>query len=309
MITSSPPESAHAVGRALRGAASAWVADLRDAWTFEPIRPPLPDRAAAPARRRLERRWLRAADAVVCVSRPAADDLASAPRDRAAADPQRLGPGPGRGRRRPTARRVDPGPGAGVARLHGPVRQLRARPRAPGARPGRAGPRRPRGRLAPGAGGRRAADRGRGRADAHRRLARPDRRRGHPRPPERAIALQRAADALLLLASPQRSQLLNFKLFEYLAAERPILALAAGTEAGRVVEELGGGRPWPPTTWRRSSRRCGGLVAGELSAARRRAPASAYSYPAVAERMARSPSGRWSWPAHPAQLDGHLSLT
>ena len=57
---------------------------------------------------------------------------------------------------------------------------------------------------------------------------------------ERAVALQRAADALLLLASPRRTQLLNFKLFEYLAAGRPILALAAGTEAGRVVEELGG---------------------------------------------------------------------
>jgi len=59
-------------------------------------------------------------------------------------------------------------------------------------------------------------------------------------PREGALALQRAADALLLVASPQRTQLLNFKLFEYLAAERPILALAAGTEAGRVVEETGG---------------------------------------------------------------------
>ena len=47
-----------------------------------------------------------------------------------------------------------------------------------------------------------------------------------------ALSLQRAADALLLLASPQRTQLVNFKLFEYLAAGRPILALAAGTEAG-----------------------------------------------------------------------------
>ena len=59
-------------------------------------------------------------------------------------------------------------------------------------------------------------------------------------PRSTALALQRSADALLLLASPQRTQLLNFKLFEYLAAARPILALAAGTEAGRVVAELGG---------------------------------------------------------------------
>ena len=55
-----------------------------------------------------------------------------------------------------------------------------------------------------------------------------------------ALALQHEADALLLIAQPTRSQLLNIKLFEYLAAGRPILALAAGTEAGRVVAETGG---------------------------------------------------------------------
>ena len=56
---------------------------------------------------------------------------------------------------------------------------------------------------------------------------------------ERALALQREADALLLVAQPTRSQLLNIKLFEYLASGAPILALAAGTEAGRVAGELG----------------------------------------------------------------------
>ncbi len=60
-------------------------------------------------------------------------------------------------------------------------------------------------------------------------------------PRERALALQRAADALLLIAHPTRTQLPNFKLFEYLAAGRPILALAAGTEAGRIVTETGAG--------------------------------------------------------------------
>ena len=56
---------------------------------------------------------------------------------------------------------------------------------------------------------------------------------------ERALALQREADALLLIAQPARTQLLNYKLFEYLAAGTPILALAAGTEAGRVAAEVG----------------------------------------------------------------------
>jgi len=75
VITSSPPESVHAVGRALARRGVAWVADLRDAWTFEPIRPPFPTALQRRLDQRLERRWLRSADAVVCVSRPVADDL------------------------------------------------------------------------------------------------------------------------------------------------------------------------------------------------------------------------------------------
>ena len=57
---------------------------------------------------------------------------------------------------------------------------------------------------------------------------------------ERARQLQRAADGLLLIASSRRSQLANFKLFEYLSAGAPIVALAEGTEAGRIVSEAGG---------------------------------------------------------------------
>ena len=110
VITSSPPESAHAVGRALARRGVAWVADLRDGWTFEPIRPPFPTALQRRLDERLERRWLGSADAVVCVSRPAADDLRTAPRDRAAPGAQRLGPGPGRGRTRRRRRRgiLDP---------------------------------------------------------------------------------------------------------------------------------------------------------------------------------------------------------
>src|SRR5439155_6561174 len=66
VITSSPPESAHAVGRALARRGVPWVADLRDAWTFEPIRPSFPTSAQRRLDERLERRWLTAADAVVC---------------------------------------------------------------------------------------------------------------------------------------------------------------------------------------------------------------------------------------------------
>ena len=49
-----------------------------------------------------------------------------------------------------------------------------------------------------------------------------------------AIALQRRADALLLITSADVSQS-TAKLYEYLAAGRPIIALADGNEAARIV--------------------------------------------------------------------------
>ena len=76
----------------------------------------------------------------------------------------------------------------------------------------------------------------------------------------RALALQRAADCLLLIAHPVRSQLANFKLYEYLSAGPPILALAEGTEAGRIAA--------------RSARRwCRGRCAAIAGALRARCPA------------------------------------
>ncbi len=99
-----------------------------------------------------------------------------------------------------------------------------------------------------------------------------------------ALALQRSADALLLLASARRTQLLNFKLFEYLAAGPPILALAAGTEAGRVVAEAGG-EAVPADDVPEIVRALGRLAAGELRPSDLKAR-ERYSYPGVAERMA-----------------------
>ena len=103
-------------------------------------------------------------------------------------------------------------------------------------------------------------------------------------PRERAVALQREADALLLIAHPERSQLLNYKLFEYLAARRPILALAAGTEAGRIAAELGAlvVSAGDPQAIQAGLRRLvdEGIAAPAAEAAQR------YAYPVPAERMA-----------------------
>jgi glycosyltransferase involved in cell wall biosynthesis len=282
VITSSPPESVHAVGRALARRGVPWVADLRDAWTFESIRPPFPTGLQRRLDQRLERRWLASADAVVCVSRPVADDL----RMRLGIeprlvpngwDPDLVGPGPqahamdildperrsllytGRfgsyGRDpKPLVQalgelaRTDP---AVASRLElviaGPLTEAEAELMRTDVSPARI--------VVAGT------------------LAR-----------DQALALQRAADALLLLASPQRTQLLNFKLFEYLASGRPILALASGTEAGRVVEETGGAAV-PADDVAAIVGVLRRLVAGEL-AAPEPGVGDAYSYPSVAERLA-----------------------
>ena len=236
VITTSPPESAHAVGMALHRRGVPWVADVRDAWTFEPLRPEFPTAAQRRLDRRLERRWLGGADTVVCVSEPAAEDL----RRRGIADPLLVPNGwdpdaavevgeptglldPGRvsivytGRfgsygRDPRAlvealeqlARTDPEAAAKLELVvAGPLTEAESELFATTVAPARIV-----------------------RAGSLER--------------ERALILQREAGALLLVAQATRSQLLNIKLFEYLAAGRPILALAGGTEAGRVVEEIGG---------------------------------------------------------------------
>ena len=77
VITTSPPESAHKIGRALRRRGLPWVADIRDAWNFEPLRPPFPTAVQRRLDARREAGWLGVADVITVVSRPAGDDLAA----------------------------------------------------------------------------------------------------------------------------------------------------------------------------------------------------------------------------------------
>ncbi len=284
VITTSPPESAHLIGRAVQRRGVAWVADVRDAWNFEPLRPSFPTRAQHRLDERLERRLLGAADVVTAVSRPAADDL----RSRVGAsvelvpngwDPE-LAPSPD-GSELGTAARLldadrtslvytgrfgsygrDPGPLIeALGRLAVTDPELAARLELVVAGP---------------------------HTDAELELLRRDVAPARISvlgsvSRERALALQRAADALLVIAAPGRTQLANLKLFEYMAAGRPILALAARTEAGRIVSETGGEvvRSDDVAAIADALR---GLTSGE-----RQAPdperLREYSYPSVAERM------------------------
>ena len=286
VLTTSPPESAHLVGRAVQRAGAAWVADLRDGWTFEPLRPEFPSAAQRRADERLERRLLSAADAVVAVSRPVVDDL----RSRGIAEALLVPNG------------WDPEAEATVA-PPGEVSQLLDPERTSLVYTGRFGSygRDPRPLLEalrafaasdPGAAARlelvvagpltddEAALFAAGHGPIAVRLA-------GSLPREQALALQRAADALLLIAHPTRSQLPNFKLFEYLAAERPILALADGTEAGRIVTETGAGeaiRADDPSAIEAALKR---LLDGELAAPPQEARRE-YTYPLLAERMSEA---------------------
>jgi glycosyltransferase involved in cell wall biosynthesis len=282
VITTSPPESAHAVGFALQRRGLPWVADVRDAWTFESLRPEYPTAAQRRLDQRLERRWLGAADTVVCVSEPAAEDL----RRRGIAEPL-LVPngwdpeatpegGPATGLLDPErASLVYTGRFGSYGRDPRPLVEALADLAALDPETAAklelvvAGP------LTEDEAALFATDVSPARIVHAGSLER-----------DRALALQREADALLLVAQPSRSQLLNIKLFEYLAAGRPILALAAGTEAGRVAGELGGevvAADDPAAIAEALAR----VARGELTPPPGDALAP-YTYPAPAEAMANA---------------------
>jgi glycosyltransferase involved in cell wall biosynthesis len=284
VLTTSPPESAHAIGVALRRRGVPWVADIRDAWTYEPLRKPFPTRFQHTLDERLERRWLGGADAVVCVSEPASADL----RIRGIAEPRVIA----------NAWDPDSDPGAEAGEA---VDGLLDAGRVSLLYTGRFGSygRDPRALVE--ALGLIARDSPAEAARLELAIA------GPLTPDERALlesaasgpvkvsllgslereaslALQRRADALLLLAQPARSQLVNFKLFEYLAAGRPILALAAGTEAGRIAADVGIEPIVAADDPAAIAGALAALVRGEL-----RGPdpgaSGRYSYPAAAEAM------------------------
>lgn len=286
VITTSPPESVHLIGRALRRRGVAWVADVRDGWTFEPLRPRFPTAAQRRLDERLERRWLGDADRVVCVSEPAADDL----RTRGVAepivivngwDPELAPPGTEEGTGLLDPERVSlvytgrfGGYGRDPKALVEGVRRLARDDPETAARLELviAGP------LTGEETELFAGDVAPARITVAGSLER-----------AQALALQREAEALLLVAQPTRSQLLNIKLFEYLASGRPILALAAGTEAGRLVAEIGG------TTVRADDPAAIADALGELVRRPPEAPpvgaVAPYTYPAPAERLAEVVEG------------------
>jgi glycosyltransferase involved in cell wall biosynthesis len=238
VVTTSPPESAHLVGLALRRKGVRWVADLRDGWTFETTHPDWPLAAQRRLDAALERLVARRADLVTGVTDPITDDL----RERLGANAVTVSNG------------FDPDEWAGVrpdgSRLsddrfsfvHTGRMAFSGRSTAPLVEAlGLIARRHP--QLAERlevvlAGPLSASERGGIAAAGLGGMLRPL----GTLPRSETLGLQAAADGLLLITGRGRRSEATAKLFEYLAARRPVLVLGEGTAAANIVQQAGAGR-------------------------------------------------------------------
>jgi glycosyltransferase involved in cell wall biosynthesis len=284
VVTTSAYESAHLIPLALRGDRPAWIADFRDGWTFHPWKPPYPTGAQTRLDRCLERRVVQCAERVSVVERPVGDDF----RDRLGVDaayvPNGWDPeleadlGPAQGPELDPHRvslvhtgKLSGGWGRHPGSLFEALAALRRRDPAMA------------GRLEVVLAGR--LDRreeelidGLDLAGMVRHVGQLSR--------AASIDLQRRADALLMLTSPSLVWELPGKFFEYLGAQRPILALANSNEAARIVNDTGTGRTVPPDDVDAIAGALEGLARGELATAYAPHDTDRYIYPAPAEAMA-----------------------
>jgi glycosyltransferase involved in cell wall biosynthesis len=281
LITSSPAESTHLLARALGARRPPWVADFRDGWCFEPLREPFPLAAQRALDRRLERRVATAADVLVAATAPIADDLSARFGTQAQYVPNGFDPEVGHGA--PPPPEYDP---ERLTLVHtGPLLGPRGRDPRPlleALRQLLAERSELAGRLQVLVAGRSEYDEAAllaesGLGDVVRHL-------GYL-PRAQALALQRRARALLLLTSDASCEATG-KLYEYLASGRPILALAAGNEAARIIRETGTGVAVAPRDVKAITAALRQAIDGELERGYSPHGLDPYRYPAPAERMA-----------------------
>jgi glycosyltransferase involved in cell wall biosynthesis len=284
VVTTSAYESAHLIPLALRGLRPAWVADFRDGWTFQPWKPPFPTRGQQRLELLLERRVVTTAERVTCVEVPVADDFRTRLGIDATVVPNGWDPELAADADAASTPPLDEGRfilmhtgklSGGWGRDPAPLLEALARLRAES--PDEAA--RIQLVLA-------------GRLDRDERLliesfALGDlvRHVGHLSRAQ-SLALQRRADALVLITAPQLAWELPGKLFEYLGASRPVLALASGNEAARVVDETGVGWNVPPDDPAAIAAALRRAAAGELGRAYAPRGLERYTYPGPAELMA-----------------------
>jgi glycosyltransferase involved in cell wall biosynthesis len=279
LVTSGPPDSMHLLGLLLGRRRPAWIADFRDGWCFEPLREPFPTAPQRALDRWLERRVAQTADVAVGATKPIAHDLSQRlgaqsayvpnawdPKDEPEASPPSAPPND-------SVRLVYTGTLSGV-RGSSPGPFLRALRIVRGEADS------PRIQLV--LAGRLTSEERHlieesGIADAVSYLGRLERRD--------ALALQRSADALLLLTSRNSSEATG-KLFEYLGADRPILALADGNEAARIVQETNTGITVPPDNVEAIAGALRLFASGELANSYAPRDLHRFTHPGPAEKMA-----------------------
>ncbi len=239
IITTGPPQSTHMLPLLLGRRRPAWIVDLRDGWRFDQIRASWPTHAQDRLEAIIERRVLRSAEHVIGVTRPIALDAQSRLGVHSTYVPNGWDPA----RPTPPRPKVADDPLAHLEHdrfnvvhtgtlsgAHGrdPRPLFAALSRLAGRRPDAAARLRLvlAGTLSP---------------DEEDMLSAldlevPVQHLGSL-PRDAALRLQRQADALLLLTSPTHTSEATGKLFEYLTAERPILALASDNDAARIIAE------------------------------------------------------------------------
>lgn len=284
VISSGPPNSAHLLPLMLGRRRPAWIADFRDGWRFEPLRPPWPTAAQDRLDAFLERRVVASADSVIGVTRPIANDLSSRLGAASTHVPNGWNPTHDEDKAETALPPLDPQRvnivhtgklsgrwGRDPASLFAAVRNLidRGYPDAS--------------RL-------RIVLAGRLDTDEQRLLREADlgavvEHVGHVER-KAAHALQRESDALLLITSPVHTSEATGKLFEYLTAGRPIIALAVNNEAARIVEATGTGVTVAPADVEGIERALIAALDGSLAAAYAPHDLESYIYPRPAEAVA-----------------------
>jgi len=283
LVTSGPPDSTHLLGLALGRRRPPWIADFRDGWRFEPLAEPWPTRAQRIVEARLERAVAGRADVVLGATRPIAEDFATRLGARAEWVPNGWDPQLAADVQDAMAPAVAEAGWATLVHtgtLSGPrgrdprplLRALRRVNEEAGRR------RRVRLVLA----GRTAVEDQRLLAEAElgesvRHVGLLERRA--------ALALQRSADALVLLTGSHSSEATG-KLFEYLAAGRPILALAEANEAARIVQLTATGVTVPPLDEERIAAALRTVADGTIAEAYAPRELERFTYPGPAVAVA-----------------------
>jgi glycosyltransferase involved in cell wall biosynthesis len=276
VITTSPPHSGHIAGLALHARGLPWVADFRDGWTFESDRPDWPLGAQRALDAGLERVVARSADALVAVTEPIAADL-RARFDREVAT---------------ITNGFDPEEHAEPVAIDGTAPAGDRHTVLHAGRMAYAG-RSPRPLLA-------ALDAAPDLADRIEvlfagPLSAEERELIESAPAARAVgslnraqtlALESASDSLLVLTSGRRRGEATQKVFEYLAAGKPIVVLGQDTEAARIVESAGAGIIAPADDPAAIADALRALVDGPDDARRAPRGIDRYSYATLAAEMA-----------------------